>query len=195
MGNSYWTRWLLSLVVCAGAIGTVTAREGGEEEAVLERDKGAIEKAIQSYVSAFNARDAAKLAAHWSPEGVYISRRDEADPEASQISGRDALTEEFTALFAESADVRLEVATENVAIALPAAVYLTSGSRPRRPRSMTLFRDLSAMATSRLKNKTFARDAFHTVSFPKTLLLVKVKGSLLTVRPWAPAHRAARERP
>ena len=50
------------------------------------QEKEAIEKAIQSYVSAFNAHDAPKLAAHWSPDGVYISRRNETDSPASQIT-------------------------------------------------------------------------------------------------------------
>jgi uncharacterized protein (TIGR02246 family) len=127
MSNTYWTRWLLSLVIFACATGKATAREGGQDEAALEQDKVAIEKAILSYVSAFNARDAKKLASHWSPEGVYISRRHAADSQASQVSGHDALTEEFTTLFAESADIRLEVATESIEFISP-NVALERGS-------------------------------------------------------------------
>ena len=133
MSNTYRTGWLLSLLVCVCATGLAAARESGQDEAALEQDKGAIEKAIQSYVSAFNARNAEKLASHWAPEGVYISRRNETDPQASQISGRDALTEEFTALFAESADTRLEVATESIEFISPNVALERGSATVRRP--------------------------------------------------------------
>ncbi len=122
MWKTYWTGWLLSLVAIVGITDNITADEGGQDDAAIEKagiEKAAIEKAIQSYVSAFNARDAEKLASHWSPEGTYISRRRANDSQAIQITGRDALTEEFTALFAESTDVRLEVATESIEFISP----------------------------------------------------------------------------
>jgi len=146
MRKTYWTRWLLSLVVIVGVTGSTVADEGGQDVASIEKaaiEKAAIETAIQSYVSAFNARDAEKLASLWSPEGVYISRRSAADSQASQVTGRAALTEEFTALFDESADVRLEVATESIEFISP-NVALERGTatvlRPDGPPEATDYR-------------------------------------------------------
>ncbi|MEO2049277.1 MAG: SgcJ/EcaC family oxidoreductase [Pirellulales bacterium] len=135
MSNTHGTCWLLSLAILAGNASKTIAQE--ENQAPFSLDRAAIEKAIQSYVSAFNAGDAKKLAAHWSPEGTYISRRHSEDSQSSQVIGRTALTEEFTALFAESADVRLQVATEsiefispNVALERGTATVLRSDSVP-----------------------------------------------------------------
>ena len=77
-------------------------------------DTAAIEKAINSYVAAFNARDAQALAAHWSPDGVYISR-----PNGEEITGREALVKEFSALFEEEQGTKLEVSTESIEFISP----------------------------------------------------------------------------
>ncbi len=39
-----------------------------------ETSTAEIETAVQSYASAFNARDAKTLANHWATEGVYTNR-------------------------------------------------------------------------------------------------------------------------
>ncbi len=117
MSKPHRSRWLLLAVFVACMSGHAMAQESDQGKNSTE--KAAIEKAIQSYVAAFNARDAKKLASFWSPDGVYISRRAGVDPQTSQITGRDALTEEFDALFTESPGVRLEVATETIEFISP----------------------------------------------------------------------------
>lgn len=73
-----------------------------------------IKKAIKSYENAFNSRDAKGLAKHWSKEGVYTSQLT-----GEQIVGRDALEQEFTSLFAEVKDSKLELATETIEFVSP----------------------------------------------------------------------------
>lgn len=98
--------WICTFVVALGEA-SVGYSQG-------EDDKAAIEKAVQSYVAAFNGRNANVLAAQWSPEGVYISRLS-----GEQITGREALEEEFAALFEESEKATLEVATESIEFISP----------------------------------------------------------------------------
>ena len=82
-----------------------------EADVATETDDGTaeIEAAIQSYVAAFNARDAAKLVSHWSPDGVYTSRTS-----GDRVVGREAISEEFTATFAAESVPTLAVATESI---------------------------------------------------------------------------------
>ncbi len=77
-------------------------------------DRAAIEKAGEDYVAAFNRREAKKLAALWSPEGVYVSRSS-----GEQITGRAALEEEFAAIFSQEVVPQLKVATESIDFVSP----------------------------------------------------------------------------
>jgi len=79
-----------------------------------DTDREAIGKAIELYVTTFNARDAKKLASLWSPEGVYISRTS-----GDRIFGREAMTKEFTALFSQVHAPRLKVTTESIEFVSP----------------------------------------------------------------------------
>jgi uncharacterized protein (TIGR02246 family) len=85
-------------------VGVMVATAEGTGE-----DKVAIEAAITSYVKAFNAHDAKTLADHWSTEGVYTSRLS-----GEQVVGREALEQEFSALFEEVEEAKLAVSTESV---------------------------------------------------------------------------------
>ena len=100
-------------------------------------DRAMIEKSVASYVAAFNAQDAKALSAHWSPEGVYISRLS-----GSRVTGREALVAEFTALFEEVKDMRLEVATESIDFVSP-NVAIEQGSatvvRPKESPTMSTY--------------------------------------------------------
>ena len=73
-----------------------------------------IKAAIASYVAAFNARDAEKLASHWAPEGVYISRSS-----GEQVTGREAMVAEFKQLFAEENTPTLDLITESIDFVSP----------------------------------------------------------------------------
>ncbi len=87
-----------------------------QEEVDPQRDEDltAIKAAIQSYAKAFNARDAQKLADHWAPEGVYISRTS-----GDQVTGRAAMFKEFAAMFAQQSVPQLDVATESIEFISP----------------------------------------------------------------------------
>ena len=73
-----------------------------------------IEVAIQSYAEAFNAKNVAKLVSHWSPEGIYISRTS-----GDQVVGHDALSREFSAIFAGDNIPTLAVSTESIDFVSP----------------------------------------------------------------------------
>ena len=77
-------------------------------------DEAAIRKAVQSYVEAFNRKDAKKLAAHWSSDGVYTSRLS-----GEQITGRPALEAEFASQFEQVQDAQLEVTVDSIEFVSP----------------------------------------------------------------------------
>lgn len=79
-----------------------------------DEDLMAIKAAIQSYANAFNARDPQKLAEHWAPEGVYISRSS-----GDQVTGRAAMLKEFEAIFAQESVPQLDVVTESIEFISP----------------------------------------------------------------------------
>ncbi len=89
----------------------LNATTEAEAEAV---DTNEIKAAIQSYAEAFNARDVQKLAGHWSPEGVYISRTT-----GEQVVGRDAIAEEFAAMFAGEIVPTIAVTTDSIEFISP----------------------------------------------------------------------------
>ena len=67
------------LVVCVAVICSEQTTCAADQAA----DKAAIEQAIESYTTAFNARDAKSLAAHWVIEAIYINPLT-----GSQVEGR-----------------------------------------------------------------------------------------------------------
>jgi len=77
-------------------------------------DKATIEKRVASYTAAFNNGDAKALAAHWSPEAVYVNPLT-----GSQVEGREAIEKEFTAILAEQKDATLSVAVESIEFISP----------------------------------------------------------------------------
>ena len=96
-------------------------------------DKAAIEKAVESYTTAFNAKDAKALAAHWSPEAVYINPLT-----GSQVEGREAITKEFTAILAALKDAKLAVDVESIRFISPGVAVedgvsklISAGGKPQ----------------------------------------------------------------
>src|SRR5580765_5791788 len=94
-------RVLLGLLVY-GIIGTT--RMVGQQPTDQSADEAAIRKAAASYVEAFNKHDARALADLWSPDAVYLNRTT-----GEEAIGRDAIAAQFTALFKEQPEVKLEV--------------------------------------------------------------------------------------
>jgi uncharacterized protein (TIGR02246 family) len=102
-----------------------TATDNADDEAAI-RATGA------SFLEAYNARDAKKLAALWSPEAVYV------DPlTGEETVGRDAIEKVFADAFADNQDVKLstddvtiEFVSPNVAIVRGTAHVTRPGEEP-----------------------------------------------------------------
>lgn len=107
-------RILLRTFLLFAVFGFALGANAQDPPAETPDDTAAITAAIQSYVAAFNAKDVAKLANHWSPEGVYTSRIS-----GEQVVGHDALIKEFTATFEGESVPKLAVATESIAFVSP----------------------------------------------------------------------------
>ena len=95
--------------MCIAALGSIVAQAADQSA-----DKATIEKRVASYTAAFNAGDAKALAAHWSPEAVYVNPLT-----GSQVEGRAAIEKEFTAILAEQKDTKLAVAVESIEFISP----------------------------------------------------------------------------
>ncbi len=98
------------LVACVAAMCSVMTASAADQKS----DKATIEKAIESYTAAFNARDAEALAIHWSPDAVYINPLT-----GSQVEGRDAIVKEFEAILAELKETKLAVEVESIQFISP----------------------------------------------------------------------------
>ena len=68
-----------------------------------EEDRSAIRAAMQSFVEAFEARDAKALAAQWTAEGEYRNEL------GVTVRVREALTRGFERFFAETPEIKAEV--------------------------------------------------------------------------------------
>ena len=77
-------------------------------------DKVAIKKTIESYTTAFNARDAKALAEHWGPEAVYVNPLT-----GVQVEGRDAIIKEFESIFTDLKNTKLAVDVESIRFVSP----------------------------------------------------------------------------
>ena len=80
-----------------------------QEESITE-----LRKLGSDYVAAFNANDAEALAAFWASEAVYTNRLS-----GEQVVGRDAIKEQFEALFASNEGIRVEVDVESIEFVSP----------------------------------------------------------------------------
>lgn len=95
-------------------------------------DEAAIRQAAESYAAAFNKHDAQALAGHWLPEAVYLNRTT-----GEESLGRDAIQEQFTTLFREQPQLKMEVkvaavqfVSPNVAIEQGSGKMLSPGGEP-----------------------------------------------------------------
>ncbi len=118
-----------TLAMCVFALCSVIAQAADQSA-----DQTAIEKRVASYMAAFNARDAKTLAAHWSPEAVYVN-----PVTGSQVEGRAAIEKEFTAILAEQKDSKLAVAVESIQFISPSvavengvATIVSGGGEPQK---------------------------------------------------------------
>jgi uncharacterized protein (TIGR02246 family) len=100
--------------------------------AAQPNDEAAVRAAGAAFLEAYNARDAKKLAALWSPEAIY------SDPATGEkIVGRDAIEDTFADAFADKKDVKLtadiksiDFVSPNVAITRGVAHVIRPGEEP-----------------------------------------------------------------
>ncbi|HET6884491.1 MAG TPA: SgcJ/EcaC family oxidoreductase [Pirellulales bacterium] len=101
---------LCGLMACADE---ATENEVTENE-VTANDVQQIETEVAAYVEAFNAKDAAALAQHWSETGVYVRPDD-----GTRLLGREAIQKEFAATFADQPAAILKVKVETIRFVTP----------------------------------------------------------------------------
>ena len=104
-------RILLCLIVLGGAIANWSfAAQPGESSG----NEAAIRKADEAYVQAFNKHDAKALSDAWSPDAVYLNRTT-----GDEVTGRAAIAEEFTAVFKDQPEVKLELNVQSIRFVSP----------------------------------------------------------------------------
>ena len=113
----------VSMTLAAAVLLTCGLTVNGQEVPTEgDANVAAIQAAVQAYVAAFNARDAEKLAALWSPDAVYTSRTT-----GEQVVGRDAIAQEFQQILGAQDAPKLAVSTETIEFVSP-NVALETGS-------------------------------------------------------------------
>ena len=74
-----------------------------------EKDREAIIASIVAYADAFNAKDAKALSQLWSEEGQWLNHET-----GERVNGRNAIEQQFNAVFAESESQRIDVAVQSI---------------------------------------------------------------------------------
>jgi uncharacterized protein (TIGR02246 family) len=90
------------------------------QDARHDADRAAIVETISSYIAAFNRGDAAAVAEHWTPTGVFQMT------DGEERAGREAITKAFTEYFNEVKEAKLVVETESIRFLAP-SVALEEG--------------------------------------------------------------------
>lgn len=93
------------------------------------KDKEAIEKSVKSYIAAFNAGDAQKLAAHWAPDAVYNNPLT-----GTQVEGREAITKEMTSVLKQVKGSELTVDIQSIQFISPSVAVEQGASKLISPK-------------------------------------------------------------
>lgn len=93
----------------ADAQTTPAAAPTTDAAAPAETDNGGVDFALRRYVVVFNSHDPDKLAALWTPDGVYVDKAT-----GQRTEGREALAADFRTLFEASPAVQLSGEIEGV---------------------------------------------------------------------------------
>jgi len=96
-------------LLCLLVFGIGVPRLFGQQPGEPSADEVAIRKAAASYVEAFNKHDAEAMSNQWSPDAVYLNRST-----GEEVVERAAIAEQFTALFKDQPELKLEVRVESV---------------------------------------------------------------------------------
>ena len=91
-------------------------------------DEAAIRAAGKAFMDAYQARDAKKLAALWSPEAIYT------DPATGEETvGREAIQKVFEEAFADKQDVKLSVDVSSIDFVSPNVAIIRGMAHVTRP--------------------------------------------------------------
>ena len=101
---------MLTALMMAWGLAWASGAEANRQAA----DEAAIRKAVEAYVAAFNRGDAKALAAMWSPEAVYTNPLS-----GEQVVGREAIEQQFAAIFADAKGAKLEAKTDSIQFVSP----------------------------------------------------------------------------
>jgi uncharacterized protein (TIGR02246 family) len=101
---------MLTAAVMAWSLASAVGAEADRQAA----DEVAIRKAVESYVAAFNQGDAKALAAMWESEAVYTNPLS-----GEQVVGREAIEQQFAAIFADAKGAKLEARTDSIQFVSP----------------------------------------------------------------------------
>ena len=104
-------RFVIGILTVCVAVSFGDSRVFAADQAA---DQTAIEEAIEAYTAAYNAKDAKTLAAHWSPEAIYINPLT-----GNQVEGREAIEKEFAEILTELGDTKLAVDVEAIRFISP----------------------------------------------------------------------------
>ena len=126
MRSARWA-WLLPVALAA-------ACSGPSEPQFVQADANHIRQRAQEFEAAFNAKDAAKVAAFYPGEGVFMP------PNAPTIRGREEIQKFYADLYAQGA-TDLEIDTKDVRGHGPLAYEAGTYSLNRRPATGTALRD------------------------------------------------------
>ena len=121
-------------------------------------DESAIRGSLDSYVEAFNRRDAAALSSHWSETGEWIN------PAGERITGKDAIHKEMVAYFAASEPPRLEISDTRIRLLSP-TVALEEG-RARLTSEGELPNESTYIALHVKKNGQWKLDSVRETELP-----------------------------
>jgi len=103
-------RVMLTAAMMACVLASAVAAEADRQAA----DEAAIRKSVEAYVAAFNQGDAKALAAMWSPEAVYTNPLS-----GEQVVGREAIEQQFAAIFTDAKGAKLEAKTDSIQFVSP----------------------------------------------------------------------------
>ena len=104
----------LQLGLAAPWLLLAAASAWGQQPGEPSTAEAEIRKAAASYAAAFNSHDAKALADHWSPDAVYHNRST-----GEEVVGREAIAEQFAALFKERPELKMELNVASVQFVSP----------------------------------------------------------------------------
>ncbi len=107
-------------------------------------DEVAIRKADEAYLQAFNRHDAQAVADAWSPEAVYVNR-----VTGDEVVGREAIAEQFTALFKDQPDIKLDLEVLSIQFVSPNVAVEHGIAKTLAPNTEPEEQDYSAVFVKR----------------------------------------------